>query len=148
MLPKYRRMKDLTQRQRQRAVRILIGALVLRSILQSLAVWIGFFYVEMEVAKVTRPNVDVNGWRFFWIAYPVSCIVGCAAMAFTHVLLIRWLLRFRTARRGRAVALRNVLRPTDHRASRLRRWRLALYGVANEELVMSPSVWRPSKAEI
>jgi hypothetical protein len=143
MPPRYRRAKDLTPRQRQRVGKVLVGALVLRSFLPSFGIWFGCIGIEMVIAKALVPGVDLNGWPFILIAYPISCVVFTVAMAVTHVLLIRWLLRYRTARRGRVVALRDVLRPTDDRPTALRRWRLLSYGVAETEFELSPSLWRP-----
>jgi hypothetical protein len=142
MRPSYRRAKNLTGRQRQRVGKVLIGPLLLRSFLPSLAVWWAVVMIEMAIAKTAIPGIDLNGWPFILIAYPISGLVFAAAMAVTHVMLIRWLLRYRTARRGRAVALRDVLRPTDDQPSRLRRFRLALYGVSEQDLQLSPSLWR------
>lgn len=143
MRPRYRRAKNLTPRQRQRVGRVLDGALVVRSFLPSFAIWFGFIGIQMVIAKAVAPGIDLNGWPFICVAYPVSCLVFAGAMAVTHVLLIRWLLRYRTARRGRVVALRDVLRPTDDRPSAWRRWRLLSYGVAEKEFELSPSLWRP-----
>jgi len=143
MRPRYRRAKDLTPRQRQRVAGVLVGALVVRSLLPSFAVWFGFIGIEMVIAKALVQGIDLNGWPFICVAYPISWLVFAGAMSVTHVLLIRWLLRYRTARRGRVVALRDVLRPTDNRPSAWRRWRLMLYGVAETEFELSPSLWRP-----
>jgi hypothetical protein len=143
MRPRYRRAKDFTPRQRQRVVKVLVGLLVVRSLMPSFAVWFGFMGIEMLIAKAMIPGIDLNGWPFIVVAYPISCLVFAGAMAVTHVLLIRWLLRYRTVRRGRVVALRIVLRPTDDRPSVWRRWRLLSYGVFEKEFELSPSLWRP-----
>jgi hypothetical protein len=114
----------------------------LRSFLPSLVVWWAFIAIEMVIARTAVPGIDLNGGPFILIAYPISGLAFTAAMAVTHFMLVRWLLRYRTARRGRDIALRAVLRPTDDRPSRLRRFRLALYGVSEEDLQLSPSLWR------
>jgi hypothetical protein len=142
MRPKYRRVKDLTPRQRQRIERVIIGVLVLRVFLPTGVIWFGFIGIEMATAKAMVPDVDTNGWRFISVAYPISCLVFVTAMAVTHVLFVRWLLRYRTARRGRVVALRDALRPGDDQPSAWRRWLLLSYGVAEQELQLAPSLWR------
>jgi hypothetical protein len=126
MRPRYRRAKDPTRDQRQRAEKVLIGPLLLRSFLPSLAVCWAFIAIEMAIAKTAIPDIDLNGGPFILIAYPIACLAFVVAMAVTHFMFVRWLLRYRTERRGRVVALRDVLRPTDDQPSRLRRVRLAL----------------------
>jgi hypothetical protein len=142
MPPRYRHAKDLTPRQRQRVGKILLGPVLFRSFLPSVVIWFTFIAIEIGIAEKAIPGIDLNGWPFILVAYPISCLVFAGAMAVTHVLMIRWLLRYRTGRRGRLVALRDVLRPMDDRSSRWRRRRLSLYGVAKHELELSHSLWR------
>lgn len=105
----------------------------MRSILPSIAIWWAFILLELLVARVLWPGIDTNGWPFILVAFPISGVVLAMAGAVTHVFLIRWLLRYRTRRKGRPVALRSVLGPTDGNPSRLRRWKLAMYGVSRHE---------------
>lgn len=128
------------------SAKFLAAHFVVRSVLPSFAVWFGFIGTEMVFAKALMPGIDLDGWPFIAVAFPVSCLVFAGAMEITHVMLVRWLLRYRTARRGRVVALRDVLRPTDDRPSTLRRWRLSSYGITEDELALSPSLWRPGDA--
>jgi hypothetical protein len=146
MPPRYRPTKNLSPVDRQRIMRILVTPLMLRSFLPSFAIWIAFLYAEIGLTKLVFPNVNINGWPFILVAYPVSCLVFAGSMAVTHFMLIRWLLQYRTARRGRAVALRDILRPTDGQPSRLRRWRLTAYGVRPEDLALAASLWRSGAA--
>lgn len=65
--------------------------------------------------------------------FPVSCLVFAVAMTVGHVLFVRWLIRYRTRRRGCPVAMRLVLSPSDRSPSRRRRLWLSAYGVTDAD---------------
>jgi hypothetical protein len=123
---------DLTPHQR-RLTRVLIGPLATRVFLPAIAVWWGFILAVLLVTHDRRPDIDTNGWPFLAVVFPISCLVFAGAMTVGHVLFVRWLIRYRTARRGRPVAVRCVLDPTDVESSRWRRFWLAAYGVTAED---------------
>jgi hypothetical protein len=121
----------------------VVGRILVPQFILSSVVWIGFTLLEIAVTKVWLTDVDINGWPFILIAYPISCVVYVGVMLLTHILMFRRLLKYRTIRRGRAAALRNVLRPSDDQPSGLRRLLLASYGIAPSEWAWSRSLWRP-----
>lgn len=124
-------------------MKVLIGPLVLRSFLPAFAVWWLFILVGLGITRAVRPEIDTDGWPFIVAFYPITCLVFALVMTVGQVLLIRWLIRYRTERRGRVVALRGVLRPTDVQPSMWRRFWLGLYGVTPDDLGLLPSLWRP-----
>jgi hypothetical protein len=126
-------------------MKLLSGPMLLRSFLPAFAVWWLFIGVGLGITHAARPDIDTNGWPFIVTFFPVSCVVFALAMMVGHVLLIRWLIRHRSTRRGRVVALRGVLRPTDAQPSAWRRFWLSLYGVTAGDLGLLPSLWRPAE---
>src|SRR5439155_10051129 len=103
MRPRYRPSRDLTARQRGRVMRALACPVLIRAYLPAFAVWWGFILAGLSATRAMRPEVDINGWRFIAAFLPVSCVVFGAVMIVTHVLLIRWIVRYRTGRRWRSV---------------------------------------------
>jgi hypothetical protein len=101
-----------------------------------------FIAAKIWLAR-TRPAVDPEGWP------QVAWIVAAGMLAFVFVqiggslLMFRRFLAYRTAKHGRAVALGDVLKPTDVHPSRFRRLKLRLLGVRRYELGCIETV-RPS----
>jgi hypothetical protein len=124
---------DLAPQQRRRLDRVLIGPLAARVLLPAVAVWWGFILTVLLVTRDRRPDIDTNGWPFILAVFPVSCLVFVSAMTVGHVLFVRWLIRYRTGRRGRAVAVRCVLCPSDREPSRWRRLWLSACGVTDAD---------------
>jgi hypothetical protein len=146
MKPRYWSSGDLTPRERQRLMRIVSPLFIVRVLLPAFVVWWLFILAGLAIARAWRPAVDTNGWPFIVAFFVPSCVVFVVASAFCQVLLIRWLIRYRTTRRGRIVAMRDVLRPSDARLSVWRRFWLYLYGVTAEDLGLLSSLWRPAGA--
>jgi hypothetical protein len=115
---------------------------VVRWFIPAFGIWVAFIVAGIGVTRWAYPNVDTNGWKFIAVFFPTSCLVFAAAMAVGHVQLVRWLINHRTARRGRLVAMRDVLRPSDAHPSRWRRWWLSRYGVTTADLELIPLLWR------
>ena len=111
-------------------MRVLATPLILRTILPAFAVMSLFILVALGVTKAFWPTVDINGWPFIAVVMPLACVVCFAAWAVSHVFLIRWLIRYRSTRHGREVAMGDVLRASDSQPSRWRRLELAAYGVS------------------
>lgn len=112
---------------------MLIGPLAARVFLPAAAVWWGFILIVLVLTRSRRPDIDTNGWPFISVVCPISCLVFAGALTVGHVLFVRWLVRYRTRRRGRPAAVRCVLCPSDGEPSRWRRLWLAAYGVTDED---------------
>ena len=145
MPPRYHSARELNSHQRRRVMRVLSGPIVVRSFLPAFGVWWAFIITGLVITHWAHPEIDTNGWMFIAAFFPTSCLVLAAAMAVGHVRLIRWLINYRTARRGRLVAMRDVLCPSDTQPSRWRRWWLSWYGITRADLELIPSLWHPTQ---
>jgi hypothetical protein len=76
-----------------------------------------------------------------------GAVGGTVGMALGNLFFFRWLLRYRTARRGRRVGLRDVMRPSDGHASPMRRLWLKLIGVTAMDIGDVHLLWRTGGAE-
>jgi len=84
-------------------------------------------------APAIWPTVNTNGWRFIIPAVAVYFAIGLVAFLIAYALFIRWLLRYRSDRHGRAVALGDVLRASDVTPSFRRRVALWMYGISETD---------------
>jgi hypothetical protein len=125
-------------------MRALGRPLLLRALLPTMGVWWLSILVGLAITRVFWPDIDTNGWPFIVVFFPISCLVCAIAAVVFHVLLVRWLIRYRTSRRGRVVAMRDVLRPSDIQPSKWRLFWLNLYGVTPGDLGLIPSLWPPT----
>ena len=112
---------------------MLATPVALRAVLPAFATMLVFILVVLGIVRWRRPHVDVNGWPFITAVMSAAVGVAVAAWAVGHVLLVRWLIRYRSARHGREVAMGDVLRATDLRPSWWRRIELAAYGVSDAD---------------
>lgn len=76
------------------------------------------------------------------VLFAVGGLVAVPIYIAFFVVFVRWLIRYRTGRRGRIVALRDVLKPTDRSPSWIRRFSLRLYGLTQEDINQIPNLWR------
>jgi hypothetical protein len=116
-------------------MRVLATPLILRAVLPALGATLLFILLALGITKAFWPRVDTNGWPFIAVVMPLACVACFAAWAVGHVSLVRWLIRYRSARHGREVAMGDVLRAGDGRPSRWRRLELAAYGVSESDRV-------------
>ena len=116
-------------------MRVLATPLILRATLPAFGVMLLFILLALGITKVFWPNIDTNGWPFIAVVMSLACIVCFAAWAVGHVFLVRWLIRYRSARHGREVAMGDVLRASDVQPSRWRRLELGAYGVSEADRV-------------
>lgn len=112
---------------------MLIGPLVALVLLPATVVWWGFILTVLLLTRDRRPDIHTNGWPFISVVFPISCLVFAGALTVGHVLFVRWLIRYRTGRRGRSLAVRCVLCPSDREPSRGRLFWLAAYGITTED---------------
>ncbi len=132
MRRKYLQLSDLSPDQRRRLFRVVAVPLK-RIVLSAMLVWLGFILAVLGFTRAWRPDIDTNGLPFGLAVFPVSCLVCAGAATVGHVLWVRWLIRYRSRRRGRPDAMRWFLRPSDREPSRWRRLWLALYGVTEAD---------------
>jgi hypothetical protein len=133
MRRRYRFSGKLSAQRRQRVARVLATPVMLRAILPAFATMLAFILIVLGVVRSRWPHVDINGWTFITAVMSAATVVCFAAWAVAHVFLVRWLIRYRSARHGREVAMGDVLRTTDVRAPRWRRFELAAYGVSDAD---------------
>ena len=134
-LPRYRRTRDLSRKQQVRLHRVLSRPLHHRVIAPA----VSFSAVCFGMGLLASSNV--------WIASALYGVIGATiGMTVANLFFFRWILRYRTARRGRRVALRDVMRPSDAHPSRVRRLWLQLIGVTSEDIATLPMLWRPDRA--
>ena len=133
MRRRYRLTKKLSALRGQRIARVLATAVMLRAVLPAFATMVAFILVVLAVTRLRWPHVDINGWPYITVVMSVAVVVAFAAWAVAHVFLVRWLIRYRSARHGREVAMGDVLRPTDVQAPWWRRFELAAYGVSDAD---------------
>jgi len=112
---------------------VLIGPLAARVFLPAGALWWGFILAVIGFTRFRHQDIDTNGWPFILAVFPASCLVFAGATTVGHVLFVRWLIRYRSHRRGRPVAMRLVLGPSDREPSRWRRLWLSVYGVTEAD---------------
>ncbi len=134
MARSYRRLKRLTPRHRQRLARVFMTAVLFRAVYPAMATAFASLGIAVVVTRVLWPGIDTNAWPFIVTVMLLTFAVGIAAWAVANAFLIRWLIRYRSGRHGRAVALGDVLRPSDVHASFLRRIALTAYGISSTDL--------------
>ena len=105
MRRRYRRTSKLSSTRRQRLMRVLAMPLFLRVGLPSLLAAYAIMGLVFMAAPAIWPTVNTNGWRFIIPAVAVYFAIGLVAFLIAYALFIRWLLRYRSDRHGRAVAL-------------------------------------------
>ena len=105
-------------------------------------IWMASVLAMGAIAHTLRPDMDTRGWGFLILVLGITSGIYVVTALAALVLTIRWLLRYRTGRRGRRVALRNVLRPGDAAPTWRRRMMLMLYGVNRTDLAMAATLWR------
>ena len=125
---------ELAAHQHRRLTRVLIGPLAVRLLLPSVAAWWGFLLTVTVFTRARWPDVDINGWPFILAVCPASCLIFATAVAVGQALFVRWLFRRHSRGRGRRVALRWVLCPSDREPSRWRRLWLSACGVTDSDL--------------
>jgi hypothetical protein len=132
MRKKFLRPSDLSAEQRRHLFRVLARPLI-RILYSAMFVWAGFILAVLVFTRAWRPDIDTNGLPFILAVFPVSCLVCAGAATVGHVLFVRWLIRYRSRRRGRPAAMRWFLGPSDREPSRWRRLWLAAYGVTEAD---------------
>ena len=137
MRRQYRQASKLSSKRRARLVRVLSGPLFIRTLLPPFLVMGVFVIIGLGIARVIWPTLDTNGWPFIIAFLPLVFAVYFGTWAIAHALFIRWLLRYRTARHGRIVALGDILRPSDTNPSLRRRLVLCALGVSQADRATS-----------
>jgi hypothetical protein len=133
MARRYRKEKKLKARHRERLMRVLLKPFFFRGMLPALLIAYGFTFAIVGVTHIFWPRIDTEGWRFIVPTIAATFAVGLIASAVAHAILIRWLIRYRSEHRSRAVALGDVLRPSNARHSLWRRLVIRAYGVPDAE---------------
>jgi hypothetical protein len=146
MRRQYRRAPKLSSRRRQRLAGVLAIPLFFRAGLPALLAAYAIVGVIFLTTRLLFPTVDTNSWPFIVPTVIVMFATGICAFGFTHVLFVRWLLRYRTGRHGRSVALGDVLRASDAAPSCRRRLLLRAYGISIAEL--QSQVARPQSGSV
>ena len=118
---------------RERLMRVLMKPFFFRCQLPALMIAYGFTFAAFGITRVFWPWIDTNGWHFIVPTIAATFAVALIAWAVAHSILIRWLIRYRSEHRSRAVALGDVLRPSDGRPSLRRRFVLRAYGISDAE---------------
>jgi hypothetical protein len=142
MKPKYIPSRDLPVFRSERVQRRLFGAIVLRTAVPGIFVGAMAFNVAQGVIAMLSPKRELYSAPVVIGAALVGLLVFILVGMIGFGLFVRWLVRYRTARRGREVALRQVLKPNDNRPSAWRRMWLTFYGVRREEINMAQRLWR------
>src|SRR4051812_11908755 len=112
MCRSYRHSTALSPQRKRRLFRLLSGIVAIPMLLGWLCTAAVFLAAKIWLAR-RQPPVDPEGWP------QVAWIVGAGALAFVFaqigglLLMFRRFLAYRTAKHGRAVALGDVLKPTD-----------------------------------
>ncbi len=145
MPPRYRTKKDITEAQRERLVNVCSNMMIMRFLLPTAATWTAVTFGGLGVILLIDPAFDIEDPVFLWIYMPLSILFCAIAGVFFFVLMMRWLVRYRTERRGRDAGLREVLRPTDMRPANWRWVWLRLYGVKRDDLKRVPHLWRTAE---
>lgn len=144
MKPRYKSNADYTDAQRGRIVRIFALPLLFRVFVPFFVAWLSASLLITYMAKYFYPHID-NGDSFVVIVqYATGGLVAIPVCVACFVSYVRWIIRYRTKRRGRIVALRDVLKPTDRSPSWTRKINLRLYGLTQEDVDQIPNLWRES----
>ncbi len=134
MARSYRRLKKIPPAHRARFARALWKLVFFRAVFPTMVTTMVFAGIVVGIVHLAWPQVDMNSPYFiFWF---VLLLFATAIIAFPiyNAMLMRWFLRYRSQRHGLIVALGDVLRASDAKASFLRRIVLSSYGVTPEDL--------------
>jgi hypothetical protein len=133
MRRRYRQQLKLSAVRKQRLMRVLATPLFFRVGLPSLLAAYALIGITLTVTPLVWRGIDTNAWPFIVPTVAVGFMACFGTFLILHPLFIRWLLRYRSRRRGRLVALGDVLRASDANPTRWRLLVLRAYGISDAE---------------